>query len=119
MNFIIDNWYIIIGILALVIFVIAMIVYFFNLPTAKQIENVKEWLRWAVTEAEKELGSGTGQLKLRMVYDMAISQFAWISKFVSFEMFSEWVDEALQWLNKQLFTNENVKKLVEGDKYGK
>ncbi|MCM1334369.1 MAG: hypothetical protein NC084_12545 [Bacteroides sp.] len=27
--------------------------------------NVKEWLLLAVTEAEKALGSGTGQLKLR------------------------------------------------------
>ena len=29
--------------------------------------NVKEWLLWAVTQAEQYLGSGTGALKLRYV----------------------------------------------------
>ena len=37
--------------------------------------NVKEWLLWAVTQAEQYLGSGTGALKLRYVYDLAVEAF--------------------------------------------
>lgn len=119
MEFIVNNWYIIIALLAVLVVAIVAVITFCKLPTATQIANVKEWLKWAVTEAEKELGTGTGQLKLRMVYDMAVAQFDWIAKFVSFDTFSGWVDEALQWLEKQLFTNDNVKKIVKGENYGK
>ena len=66
----------------------------------------------AVTEAEAELGSGTGQLKLRAVYEMAVKTFPWVEKFIAFETFSTWVDEALEWMNTQLETNENVKAYV-------
>ena len=119
MNFLIDNWYLIVGILALVVGVIFLGIRFFEMPTEKQIAAVKEWLKWAVVEAEKELGTGTGQLKLHMVYDMAISQFEWVGRLITFDMFSEWVDEALQWMEKQLFTNDNVAKIVKGENYGK
>lgn len=112
MNWLVDNWYVVVGLIALVIMIISGIVNFFKLPTSEQIKNVKEWLRYAVSEAEKELGSGTGQLKLRKVYDLAIQKFPWIGKCIKFETFSNWVDEALVWLNKQLEENENVAKLV-------
>lgn len=64
--------------------------------------------------AEKELSSGTGQLKLRMVYNMFIEKFPNASKMVAFEVFSGWVDDALVWMKEQLSTNENVKNIVEG-----
>ena len=41
--------------------------------------NVKEWLLWAVTQAEQYLGSGTGALKLRYVYDLAVEAFPQIN----------------------------------------
>ncbi|MFR6482019.1 MAG: hypothetical protein ACLUPD_10785 [Anaerotignum faecicola] len=47
---------------------------------AEQREKVKEWLLLAVTEAEKELGSGTGQLKLRYVYDLFLRRFPAVAK---------------------------------------
>ena len=87
---------------------------FLGLPTEQQLDNLKEWLKWAVTQAEKELGSGTGQLKLRMVYDMAVEKFPWLVRLVPFEEFSMWVDEALLWLNKQLESNKNITNLVKG-----
>jgi hypothetical protein len=82
-----------------------------KLDKAQKIANVKEWLKWAVVEAEKALGSGTGQLKLRYVYDLAISQFPWIVSFISFEMFSGWVDEALEWMKGQL-DNSKINKYI-------
>ena len=89
---------------------VAGFTWFVKLPREQKIKNLKEWLKWAVIEAEKTLGSGTGQLKLRMVYDMAAAKFPWIVKLVSFDLFSSWVDEALEWMRKQL---EDNKKLTE------
>lgn len=115
MEWFINNWYIVIALIVLVAFVASAIVYFFKLPTSTQIANLKEWLKFAVTEAERALGSGTGQLKLRLVYDMAVQNFPWLLKIVSFETFSEWVDEALEWMNKQLDTNNKIHNIVKGE----
>ncbi len=119
MNWLIDNWYLLVTAAAVVATVVFAIKRFLGLPTDQQIENFKEWLKWAVTEAEKDLGSGTGQLKLRMVYDMALSKFSWIAKLITFEEFSIWVDEALLWLNKQLESNNAVIEMVKGEDNGK
>ena len=78
-----------------------------------QIANIKEWLKYAVVEAERELGSGTGQLKLRMVYDMAVKQFPFIVQLIPFDTFSKWVDEALDWMRSQLAENKAAQSYVE------
>ena len=107
-----NNWLtIILSIAALAVFVVK-VVQFVRSPSDKQIENLKEWLKLAVTEAEAALGSGTGQLKLRDVYDMAVEKFPWVGEFITFETFSTWVDEALEWMNNQLESNEKVKAYV-------
>ena len=103
-------------IMALVIVAIALIcgiIWFIKLPKEKKIANIKEWLKFAVIEAEKELGSGTGQLKLRMVYDMAVKQFPFIVQLISFDIFSKWVDEALDWMRGQLAENKAAQSYVE------
>jgi hypothetical protein len=87
---------------------------FINLPRQKQIQALEEWLKWAVVMAEKKLGSGTGQLKLREVYEMAIAQFPWIAKSMEFEYFKCMVDEALQWMRKQLEDNKAIDEYVNG-----
>ena len=112
LGFFMNNWLtIILSIAALAVFVVK-VVQFVRSPSDKQIENLKEWLKLAVTEAEAALGSGTGQLKLRDVYDMAVEKFPWVGEFITFETFSIWVDEALEWMNNQLESNENVKAYV-------
>lgn len=112
LGFIMNNWLtIILSIAALAVFIVK-VVQFVRSPSDKQIENLKEWLKLAVTEAEAALGSGTGQLKLRDVYDMAVEKFPWVGEFITFETFSTWVDEALEWMNNQLESNENVKAYV-------
>lgn len=112
LGFIMSNWLtIILSIAALAVFVVK-VVQFVRSPSDKQIENLKEWLKLAVTEAEAALGSGTGQLKLRDVYDMAVEKFPWVGEFITFETFSTWVDEALEWMNNQLESNEKVKAYV-------
>lgn len=114
MEFIVDNWAVIVATLAIVAVAIVAIVRFVGLPTASQLSKVKEWLLWAVTEAEKELGGGTGQLKLRQVYDLFVTRFPWLAKLISFELFSTMVDEALNEMRHLLDTNTAVAAFVSG-----
>ena len=43
---------------------------------------------------------------------MAVEKFPWVGEFVTFETFSTWVDEALEWMNNQLESNDKVKAYV-------
>jgi len=53
MNFIINNWSLLIAVVAVIAVAAGFIIKFTNLPTQTQIQKLKEWLLWAVTEAEK------------------------------------------------------------------
>ena len=114
MEFIIENWPIIVAAAAAVSAAVVAVVRFAGLPTEGQLAKVREWLVWAVTEAEKDLGGGTGQLKLRQVYDLFVTRFPWLAKLISFELFSNMVDEALEEMREMLDTNQAVKAFVEG-----
>lgn len=114
MEFIMNYWPLLVAAIAFFAVVIIAIVRFVGLPTETQLEKVKEWLLWAVTEAEKELGSGTGALKLRQVYDLFVTRFPWLAKAISFELFSEMVDEALEEMRSLLNTNKAARAFVEG-----
>jgi hypothetical protein len=78
-----------------------------------QKSNIIEWLLYAVTEAEKQLGGGTGELKLRIVYDWFIAKYPTVSKFVSFGVFSYWVDAALDKMRAML-ENARISDYVKG-----
>ena len=102
-----ENWYVI---FAIIVFVIAgVVVIIRNMSMGK----MKEWLKYAVSLAEKELGSGTGQLKLRQVYDSFVSKYKWISVLISFDKFSELVDEALVWMRTEMDENQKIKNYIE------
>lgn len=98
----------------LIIVAIVIIAALFIVLAIKQPKKVKEWLLYAVIEAEKELGSGTGPVKLRSVYDMFITKFPKLSVFISFNTFSEWVDVALDYMEKLLTDNKDVKAIIKG-----
>ena len=114
MEFIMNNWYIILALLAVLIVVAALVYRFFKLPTDEQLTAVREWLLGAVTEAEKELGSGTGQLKLHIVYDRFVVRFPWVAQILPFDVFSSMVDDALAEMRILLTNNEKVRIYVEG-----
>ena len=117
MNWLIENWMVVFG-LAVAVILAAIVVYrFFGMPTDKQVAKIKEWLIWACIEAEKALQSGTGQLKLRQVYDMfcAVPAFSWVAKVISFDVFSEWVSDALITVKEMLVNNEALSTYVYGD----
>jgi len=81
-------WWIIALIIAAVLGILTVLTLF-------GVKNAKEWLLFAVIEAEKRLGSDTGALKLRVVYDQFLEKFPVLRMWISFDLFSKMVDEAL------------------------
>lgn len=87
---------------------IGIIAYLF----VNEKSKIKEWLKWAVAEAEKYLGEKTGQLKLHQVYEWFCTMFPFFSIILPFKVFSAWVDVALQTLDKWL-DNEHIAAYIE------
>jgi len=81
----------------------------------RERKNLKNWLLYAVATAEKLLGTGTGELKLRQVYDAFLTKFPIISKFMSFETFKTLVDDALDTLEGLIQDNEKVDTYIKGE----
>lgn len=111
-DFLAENWYLLV-IAAAVIAVAAYLVYIFiKSSRGEKLSKIQEWLLWAVAQAEKVLGGGTGQLKLRYVYDLFITKFPVASKFVTFALFSQMVDIALEKFNEILNNNKKVQAYI-------
>lgn len=108
----IDNVIIICGIVILIGIIGLCLCWFLKLSKERQKEIIIEWLLLAVVKAEKELGDGTGQLKLRFVYDLFIDKFRFISMLISFSQFSELVDQALDTMRDMLDSNKQIKDYV-------
>ena len=115
MKYIVENWFVIVGLIAVLAAGGYAVYVFVKMPSDKQLNKVREWLLYAVTKAEKELGGGTGQIKLRYVYDMFVARFAWLARMISFEAFSMMVDEALERMKKMLESNKAMQTLVSGE----
>lgn len=115
MKFIVENWFLVLISFAALVVVSYAVYVFLKRPTSEQIAKVKEWLLYAVAQAEKELGGGTGQLKLRYVYDMFVGKFPYLVKVVSFDSFSLLVDEVLKKFKSMLESNVALKQYVDGD----
>lgn len=114
-NFIQEYWFLIVAAIAIVSVVSIKAYIWFKKPGNEQLEQVKQWLIYAVAKAEAELGSGTGQLKLRYVYDQFIKKFPAVAIFLSFEDFSKLVDEALEELEKMIKENQKIQELIKPD----
>ena len=114
MNFIIQNWWILVLIVAAVCVAGYFLYTFIKMPSSSQLAQLKEWLLYAVAQAEKELGGGTGKLKLRYVYDMFILRFDLLAEVISFEAFSLLVDEVLEEFREMLEKNSSVANYIEG-----
>lgn len=78
-------------------------------------QKVRNWLVWAVSKAEQEFGSGTGQLKLRSVYNQFIARFPKLSTFITFRRFAVLVDEALNILSDMLKNGKIANIIEKGD----
>lgn len=104
MEWIVNNW----GLLLIPVMVVAGLIYLIR----NDKEKAKKWLLLACLEAEKEFGSKTGAIKLRYVYDMFLARFPVLSKFMSFEQFSNMVDTALEEMKHLINTNMAVFNIV-------
>ena len=76
------------------------------------VNGFKNWLVWAVSEAEAVFGSKTGKLKLRYVYDMAVERFPMIAKFVPFTLFGKMVDTALDVMREMIENNKDIADVI-------
>lgn len=72
------------------------------------VNGFKNWLVWAVTEAEAVFGSNTGKLKLRYAYELAVERFPMVAKFIPFALFSKLVDDALDVMRDMIENNSNI-----------
>lgn len=97
----------------LAIALIITIISFIRKSKEEKIKSIKEWLLYAVIEAEKALGSNTGSIKLRYVYNLAVTKFPFISTLITFEEFSKYVDEALEKMETLLKENIQIKEYID------
>ena len=116
LDWLVENWFLVVALIACIAVVLCLIFRFSGLPTEKQKEKVREWLVWACIKAEKKLQSDTGKLKLREVYDMfcAVPAFKWVAVVISFKQFEEWVSDALVEAKKMLASNKTLAEYVYG-----
>ena len=114
MRIFVNYWPVLVAFVCGVVVCLLFAVKFSKEPAERKITMIKEWLLFAVIQAEKELGGGTGQVKLRYVWDMFIKTFPALAPVVSFELFSKLVDEALEEMRHLLETNMDVFYYVEG-----
>ena len=115
-DFILTYWMQIICLIAIVYVSVLTFKEFFSLSRDEQVKQIKAWLLSAVTLAEAEFGSGTGKIKLSVVYDRFVERFPWIARVLSFEKFSKYVDDALLEMKQLLVTNKSIAKIVDGEK---
>lgn len=104
MNFIIENWYIVLAFVCLGIVLGMTIYHFVLLPNDKKMAIFKNALANLVKQAEELVGSGNGEKKLEWVYRQVSTQFPFITMFLSDEEFKALVNNALVevgiWLKK-------------------
>lgn len=96
MDFLTENWPLMVCAFGACVYISFGVYAFFTQPKQTQIEAVKKWLVGVTYDAEIALGSGSGELKLMMVYDLFVSRFPWVAKVVSFDTFHGWVKEVLE-----------------------
>lgn len=92
-------WAIVIAVVAIVVTVIAIL---------SNNTKIKRSLLYLVTVAEKEMKSGTGELKLQSVYSKFIEKFPIISTFIPYSVFTSMVDNALNKMQEMLSSNDNI-----------
>ena len=107
-----ENWYLLVATAVVVALAAAAAARFLKMPAAEQRGKIKKWLLWAVVEAEKELGGGTGKLKLRQVYDLFLQRFPKVAMAISFETF------ALAEMRELLQKNDAVYRMINAKEGG-
>lgn len=110
-----NNWSLLVVLIAAVVVGVHYYKKFSALPSDAQLDKIREWLLFAVLEAEKIYSSGSGQAKLSYVYNLFLERFPSLVPVIPFELFSKLVDDVLVQMRHLLETNESIRKYVEGE----
>ena len=94
--------------------ILAAVVIVVLIASGIYVNGFKNWLVWAVTEAEATFGSGTGQLKLRNAYDLAVVRYPILAKLIPFPLFSWMVDKALEVMREMIEKNGKIAGVIVG-----
>lgn len=97
-------------IIVLIVLICGVIAFF------KDKKNLKNMLLYLCTEAEKQYGSKTGQIKLAYTWSEACKAFPYLTKFLTFDMFSKMVDKCLDNFKNMVASNERVAEYVGAEK---
>ena len=114
MKWLVENWSLLVVLACVVSCGVIYVKKFADKPTDEQLECIRQWLLYAVIEAEKDFGEGTGDLKLRAVYSDFCQVFPEFAKVITFKLFSILVDEALEQMKEILDENKNIEAYIEG-----
>ena len=107
LNFIIANW----DFLLLIVAAVAALV-FFAFKGNKSV--VMKMLYALVTEAEKELGGGTGALKLASVISTIYPKLPTVIKlFITEKTLTKWIEEALETAKETWKKNAAIAEYIE------
>lgn len=112
MKWILENWSVLVVIALLIFFGIKYLLYFASLGSDEQVKKIREWALAVVIEMEKQYGSKTGSLKLSAAYSLFFKSFPELVTIISFEQFSEIIDDALAQMRHLLETNKEVASYV-------
>lgn len=108
LNFVAANWDSILA--ALVVIIVAIV------GVVKQEKSIIfKMLFSLVTEAEKQYGAGTGELKLSSVVSQVYEKLPSISKLIPVKTLEKWVDEALVEAKVKWEKNANVATYITPD----
>lgn len=98
-------------IISIIIIAIVLILIAIYLLT-NQKKRVMDWLIYAVSIAEKQLGEKTGQLKLGLVYDWFIGKFPIFATICPQKVFDAWVDVALKTMREWLKSKNKISEYI-------
>lgn len=91
--------------------------YYIDSPTDAKKQMILNYLVYAVALAEQAFGSKTGQLKLAKVYNEFVVEMPLIAKGISYELFCQLVDQALEILRKML-QNKSIDEIINDSEEG-
>lgn len=108
LDFILQNWDLILGALAIIIVAVLAVV-------KQEKAVIFKMLYSLVTEAEKQYGSGTGELKLSSVIAQIYEKAPAAAKVIPVSTLQKWVEDALTAAKEKWAKNANVATYITPD----
>lgn len=94
------------------VIIISTLLILVTILLALRFASFRNWLVYAVSEAEKCLGAKTGRLKIRYAYDLALKKFPTFTKVIPWRVFSWLIDKALV-IMRDMLNNKEIAGYIE------